>query len=378
MSRRLLVVTSYFPPDEKVGGAEIFTSTMAKGLVKDHGWETTIVTTTSKKASQNEITADGLIIYRLPYRFKLSNSPISLTWVWKLRKIIEEVKPDVINIHIPVPGLGDIACYVSGNRPVVVNYHFGTMKKGSLKLDPIIALYESIPLRTCLNKAVRIVCDTSYVRDGILRDFSQKTCLISGAVDSEQFHPASKRVTEPRVLYVGSLNRSDRHKRFPDLLEACKILLKDIPALRLSAVGGGDGLQDYKDLATAMGIDGSVDFRGRLEGQSLAEAYRGSAVLALPSLRETFGLVIAEAMASGLPVVAVNGGGVSTLVDHGKDGFLIPPRDPLALADALKTILTEPERASDLGQAGRQKVCEQLAWSRQISSMHTVLIDAIQ
>jgi len=88
-------------------------------------------------------------------------------------------------------------------------------------------------------------------------------------------------------------------------------------------------------------------------------------------------MVITEAMATGLPVVAVNGGGVSTLVDNGKDGLLIPPQNPPALAAALRTILTEPEMASALGQSGRKKVCENLRWSRQISLMNIVLQDAI-
>lgn len=378
MSRRLLMVSSYFPPDEKAGGAEMFTSTVAKGLAKDYGWKVTIVTTISKQAGREEVTPDGITTYRLPYRFKLSNSPISIAWVRKLRRIMEEVKPDVVNIHIPVPGLGDIASYVSGNRPVVINYHFGSMKKGNFALDPIIWLYEFGPLRVSLNKAVRLVCGTDYVKEGILRDFTDKTCIISPGVDTTRFHPADERVTEPRVLYVGSLNRSDGHKRFSDLLEACKILLEDVPSLRLSVVGGGDGRQAYENLAARLGIAGSVDFHGRLEGEALAAAYRDAAVLALPSLNETFGMVVTEAMATGLPVVAVNGGGVPAVVDDGKEGLLVPPRAPTALADALRTILTETEKASDFGRAGRQKVCELLAWPRQISLMHTVLMDAIR
>lgn len=371
------MVTPYFPPDEKAGGAEMFTMTMAKGLAIDHGWEISIVTTAPTDPLQCEIIPDQITIYRLPYKFKLSNSPISVMWLQEVRRIIEKVDPDVINIHLPVPGLGDIASYVSGNRPVVIYYHFGSMKKGSMLFDPLIWTYETVLLPVSLRKARRIVCGTDYVRNGILRNFKDKTSIITPGVDSARFRPAGRRTAEPRVLYVGSLNQSDGHKRFSDLLEACKILLEDIPDLRLSAVGAGDGRQMYEDLAVRLGIAGSVDFHGRVEGEALAETYRHATVLAVPSVRETFGMVITEAMATGLPVVAVNGGGVPALIDDYRDGLLVPPRNPPALAKALKTILTEPQTASALGRAGRLKACEQLGWSRQISLMNTVLLEAI-
>ena len=354
----------------------MFTSTMAEGLATDHGWQISIVTTAPKRPLRNEVILNQIAIYRLSYGFKLSNSPLSLRWLREVRRIIKEVDPDVINIHLPVPGLGDIASYVSGSRPVVIYYHFGSMKKGSWILDPVVWAYESFLLPISLRKARKLVCGTAYVQNGILRNYKDKTSIVTPGVDSVRFHPAGKRVTEPRVLYVGSLNQSDGHKRFSDLLEACRILLKDIPSLRLSAVGGGDGRQMYEDLTVKMGIAESVDFHGRVEGDALAEAYRHAAVLAVPSLRETFGMVITEAMATALPVVAVNGGGVPTLVEDFRDGLLVPPRNPSALADALKTILTEPEKASSLGRAGRLKACERLVWSHQISLMNTILTDA--
>jgi rhamnosyl/mannosyltransferase len=127
-----------------------------------------------------------------------------------------------------------------------------------------------------------------------------------------------------------------------------------------------------------MGIDGSVDFHGRLEGEALAESYRHATVFALPSVNEAFGMVIAEAMASGLPVVSVRVGGIPTLVDDGRNGLLVPPRDPHALAGALRTILTDPEKAALFGRTGRQIACDRLSWERQVSLMDTVLTEAVK
>jgi glycosyltransferase involved in cell wall biosynthesis len=376
VGRRILVTSPYFPPDPKAGGAEMFVMSMVEGLTADHGWEVTVVTSTPGDKVKIEQTRRGACVYRLPYKMMVSNSPISLDWYRELKRLIDTVDPDVVNINIPVPGLGDIASRAARRRPTVVYYHFGSMKKGHPVLDPVIGAYESLVLPLTLRRAQHIACGTTYVRDGILSRFRDKTSIVPPGVDTVRFHPASRRVIEPRILYVGSLNRADGHKRFPDLLEACAILRAELPELKLSAVGGGDGQHDYEEVATRLGIADMVQFHGRLEGQALAEAYRDAAVFALPSLRETFGMVITEAMASALPVVAVNGGGVATVVDDNKDGILVPPRDPSAMAIALRSVLTNPERAEDLGRTGREKVLSTMTWKHQIASMNEIFTAA--
>ena len=319
MSRRLLITIPYFPPDPKAGGAEMFVMSVAEGLTTDHGWEVTIVTTTSKDHVEIETGPAGAAVYRLPHKLTLSNSPISMSWLRELKRVIDAVDPDVIKINIPVPGLGDMAIQAAGRRPIVIYYHFGSLKKGRPVLDTLIWLYESLILPVGLRRANHIVCGSTYVRDGILSGFGSKTSIIRPGVDTVRFHPAAQRVAEPRVLYVGSLSRSDQHKRFSDLLEACAILRRDLPDLRLCAVGGGDGRGIYEDMAARLGIADLVRFTGRLSGDALAEAYRDAAVFALPSTREAFGMVVTEAMASGLPVVAVNAGGVTSFLDENKN-----------------------------------------------------------
>jgi glycosyltransferase involved in cell wall biosynthesis len=190
--------------------------------------------------------------------------------------------------------------------------------------------------------------------------------------------PAASGLPANRILDVGSLNLSDeQHKRLPDLLVACKMLLAEQPALCLTVVGGGDGLPAYAQLAADLGIAEAVVFRGRLAGETLADAYREATVLAVPSLRETFGMVIVEAMASGLPVVAVGAGGIPDVLDNFNDGILVPPRDPAAIADALKVILNDPEKAAAMGAAGRRKVTETMGWPGQIAALDQVLNAAI-
>lgn len=377
MAKRLLLAISHFPPDRRAGGAEMFALAEAAGLAKDHGWDVTVVTTAPPEQVTREVAPDSVRVRRIPYQFRLSNSPVSLRWRRELKKIVAEVDPDLVNVHLPVPGLADIASGAAGRRPVVAYYHYGSMRKGNLLLDPVIRLYESLVLPLCLRKARRLACGSTYVRDGILRDHVGKTRIIPPGVDTTRFSPAPRRNTAPVVLYVGSLNLSDQHKRFTDLLAACQEMLPAVPGLRLLVVGGGDGLPMYREMAAEMGIGGCVEFLGRLNGEALADLYRQAAVFALPSLAEAFGMVMTEAMACGLPVVATRGGAAPEVVADGVDGLLVPQRDPHALAEALMTLLANPDRATAMGAAGRRKVVAEMRWPRRVAALNDMFTDVL-
>jgi glycosyltransferase involved in cell wall biosynthesis len=377
MAKRLLLVISHFSPDRRAGGAEMFALAEAAGLAVDHGWEVTVVTTAPREPVTREVALDRVQVRRIPYQFRLSNSPVSLRWRRELKKIVAEVDPDLVNVHLPVPGLADIASGAAGGRPVVAYYHYGSMRKGNLLLDPVIRLYESLVLPLCLRKARRLACGSTYVRDGILRNYVGKTRIIPPGVDTTRFSPAPRRNTAPVVLYVGSLNLSDKHKRFMDLLAACREMLPEMPGLRLLVAGGGDGLPVYKEMAAEMGLGGCVEFLGRIHGDALADVYRQAAVLALPSLAEAFGMVLIEAMASGLPVVAAQGGAAPEVVADGVDGILVPSRDPHALADALRTVLADPDRATAMGAAGRRKVVGEMQWPQRIAALNDLFTDVL-
>jgi glycosyltransferase involved in cell wall biosynthesis len=359
--QKVLLVVPYFPPHK--GGMELFALNIAEHLSRQHEWEVVVVTTGEERKAEIEQMSTRLRVYRLPYWRKLSNSPISLSWFWHVGTIIRAENPELINIHTPVPGLGDIASLMAGRRPVIVNYHMGTMKKEKPDLNFIIWIYEHVLLKPMLHKARKIISSSDYVRNGFLGNFKHKTQTITPAVDSELFHPALVPVETPRIIFVGSLNKSDGHKNLRSLLAACKELRTVVPDLELTAVGDGDGRGIYQDLAADMGMEDVTTFTGWLERGALAEAYRGATVFALPTTNDSFPLVITEAMASGLPVVSTLVGGIPTLVDDDVDGLLVDPADSGALVRALRIILTDKKLASRLGEAGRNKAVRSLSWS---------------
>jgi glycosyltransferase involved in cell wall biosynthesis len=362
MPRKVLLVAPYFPPHK--GGMELYAANIVQQLSGQQGWDVVVLTTTD--AGQLETTHQGLRlkIIRLPYGRKISNSPVSLSWFWRVRQVIRAEQPDLINIHAPVPGLGDIASLMAGRCPVVVNYHMGTMRKEGSRLNSIIWVYEHVLLKPMLRKARVIVGSSEYVKDVFLVRYTDKVRVITPAVDSQLFRPAAVPVTDPKVIFVGSLNKSDGHKNLRSLLAACQELrAAALPSLQLTVVGDGDGRDMYENLAAAMNLADATTFTGWLERAELAEAYRSAAVFVLPSTNDSFPLVITEAMASGLPVVSTLVGGIPTLVDNEADGLLVDPTDVMALVKALERILTDNALARRMGNAGRDKAVNSLSWA---------------
>jgi glycosyltransferase involved in cell wall biosynthesis len=358
---KVLVAVPYFPPHK--GGTELYALNIAQMLSADFGWNVVVVTTAHPGCPEVEHMTDRLTVYRLPYRFKLSNSPLSLAWFWQLRRLIRVEAPDLISAHAPVPGLADMVSLVAGHRPVVLNYHSSSMRKGRHWADPIIWVYEHIFLKVMFRRARKLIGSSDFVRDGILRSYSNKAMTITPGVDLDVFQPADTLVDAPHVLFVGSLNKAERHKNLHGLLAACKEVRTAVPDLRLTVVGDGDGRSAYQDLAVSLGLGDITRFLGHVDRPTLADAYRQAAVFALPSTNDSFGMVNAEAMASGLPVVSTLVGGIPTVVDDEVTGLLVEPTDTAALAQALRRVLGDRELAIQLGKAGREKVVRSLSWS---------------
>lgn len=160
----------------------------------------------------------------------------------------------------------------------------------------------------------------------------------------------------PRILFVGQLIR---RKRVTDLLSAIARLLDDFPQLALHIVGSGPQEDRLKVQAHRLDIYRNVVFHGFLQRNELARVYNQSGIFVLPSVEETFGAVLAEAMASGLPVIASSASGAAGfLVRHRETGLLVPPRDDQALESALRELISDPELRASLAVQGQSKVVE--------------------
>ena len=158
----------------------------------------------------------------------------------------------------------------------------------------------------------------------------------------------------PVILTVGRWAASERYKGADELIRAVAHLRAEFPALNLVAVGGGDDLPRLKKIAHDLNLSNAIHFLEGISRQELAACYVRSDIFALPSTGEGFGFVFLEAMAFGKPIVGAQAGGATDLIQNGVNGFLVPPRDPPALTQALERLLRDEPLRAKMGQNGTQ------------------------
>ena len=159
--------------------------------------------------------------------------------------------------------------------------------------------------------------------------------------------------TRPTVLSVA---RMYPRKRLEDLLRAVVLLRERIPDAQIRIVGEGPESARLRRLHQELGLGNAAVFLGEVTRSRLAVEYTNAHCFCLPTVQEGFGLVFAEAMAAGLPVVACRAAAVPEIVQDGRTGFLVSQRSPDELARALETLLMNTHLRQDFGRAAAQEV----------------------
>jgi phosphatidylinositol alpha-1,6-mannosyltransferase len=159
--------------------------------------------------------------------------------------------------------------------------------------------------------------------------------------------------TRPTVLSVA---RMYPRKRLDDLLRAAAILRERIPDAQTRIVGGGPESARLRALHRDLRLGDAAVLLGEVTRARLAVEYTYAHCFCLPSVQEGFGLVFAEAMAAGLPVVACRAAAVPEIVEEGRTGLLVGQRSPAELATALETLLMNERMREDFGRAATQRV----------------------
>jgi glycosyltransferase involved in cell wall biosynthesis len=187
-------------------------------------------------------------------------------------------------------------------------------------------------------------------------DFSLFSPRSRNASLRERYH-----VTGPLLLFVGRLTAS---KGLQYLLQAMPAVLERHPGAGLVVVGGGDCGDALVDMARSLGLLGrSVHFAGPVRKDELPRWYAGADCLVMPSVSEGFGLVAAEAMACGTPVVAARIPAMADIIEHGRTGFLVEPADHESLASAIIDALGRKDDLSLMARLAREALLDRLDWA---------------
>jgi glycosyltransferase involved in cell wall biosynthesis len=174
---------------------------------------------------------------------------------------------------------------------------------------------------------------------------------------------------------VGVVARLEPEKGHPTLLDAWPAVVEAVPNAHLLVVGEGTQRELLEGQVAAHGIADSVTFTGRRDDVPAVTAALDVAVL--PSYREAQGLSILEAMALSRPVVASAVGGIPEMIEHGRTGLLVLPREPGALATSIVRVLTDHPYADTLGRAGHDLVHERFCVELMVRAVETIYDEAL-
>ena len=357
MSLRVLQLTQRFPP--AIGGVEEHVYHLAAGL-QHHGVEVRVATTDLRRdtpferlSAPPEAPPFPVVRYRA---HKLADAPHGLGIVSPamLRGALAD-HPDVLHAHaygyFPT-WAGGIAGSLDG-AALVITPHSGPGGHTASK-----RLFDRVAPSLTLRRAARVIAltrfEARYLESlGVPRD---RIAVIPNGVDVEAFRavPPDRRARDGvTALFVGRLY--PRQKGLEPLVEAFASVPSSV-GLRLRLVGEDWGGADLvRDRASAGGVAERVTIVGPLPRADLLQEYARADLLVLPSRFEPFGIVLLEAMAAGLPVVASRTGGIPEVVAEGGTGLLVEPGDPAALAEALTRLAEDGTLRARMGARGRER-----------------------
>ncbi len=194
--------------------------------------------------------------------------------------------------------------------------------------------------KLALRGARRILCVSDFTR----REMQQRIALpesrfvvVPNALDplfDQVLAGSTPDSGAPVILTVARLDAQERYKGVDQLIEAMPAVRQTVPAARLHIIGTGSDLPRLQELAARLGVADTVEFAGFVDDEHLREAYRNSALFALPSSGEGFGIVFLEAMAHGKPCLGARAGAVPEIID-GMSGVLVDPGDISQIATQL-------------------------------------------
>jgi phosphatidyl-myo-inositol alpha-mannosyltransferase len=300
----------------------------------------------------------------VPYNGSVARVAFGPRTAARVRRALARGGYDLLHVHEPLsPSVGLLAVTQAAAgparraAPVVGTFH--------ANLGRSLALSAASPvLRRAYDRLAGRIAVSASARDTWQRRFGRAMAVVPNGCGPEFFagpEPlpgfADGRET---ILFVGRL---EPRKGLAYLVRAFLRLKPAFPHLRLLVVGRDDKRQQAKAMAMVPPrLRPDLSFVGAVPQADLPSWYASADVLCAPSLGgESFGMVLVEAMAVGLPVVCSDIGGYRDVVGDGRDGLLVPPRDPEALATALGGLLDNPARRAAMGEAARSTAAR-YAW----------------
>lgn len=309
-----------------------------------------------QRASEGDIIRIGKG-FSLPVNGSVGTITLSPRFLSQVRDTLEREQFDLLHFHEPfVPFLSPIVLRLSTSVNVATFHAYGGFSPS----------YEfgSRAMRGYAERLHGRIAVSGAAKHFIDRYFPGDYKVIPNGVDVDRFRravPLARWQDGTRnLLFVG---RFEPRKGLLELLKAYRILRKTGCDCRLLVVGGGPLGREARRYVATRRLKG-VEFLGRVTDEEKAQLFRTADVYISPATGgESFGIVLLEAMAAGTAIVASDIHGYKGVVRRGREGLLVPPREPKAIAGAIARLLRDDELRAAMGEAGRERALE-FSWER--------------
>jgi glycosyltransferase involved in cell wall biosynthesis len=361
---RILMVTQ--PSD---GGVFEHLSRLCRGLT-GLGHEIVVAGPVAERARQLEARVE-------PMRLVRSVTPrADAAALTALGRLVRRVRPDLIHAHSSKAGaVARLARVWNPRTPVVYTPH-GYAFAGYFESEHQRSVYRAMERALApLTTMVLCVCEAERRLAESVGN-AGRTRVVHNGVE-----PHSPAAPDPGLAdtlggpVIGVLSLLRPGKGVETMIEAMPRLARAHPGVQLAIAGDGPQRASLEALAAELGVSGWVCFLGETPGPG--RLLDGIDLFVNPSWAESFPYSSLEAMAAGLPVVATDVGGTREAVADGISGYLVAPRDPRALAEAIAVVLSRPDRGAGLGEAGRRRIEQQFTVSHMAAGTAAVYAELL-
>ncbi|HEY7756190.1 MAG TPA: glycosyltransferase family 4 protein [Actinomycetota bacterium] len=329
------------------GGVQVHVRQLA-GALEARGHEVLVVA--PARSSSRPSTSVRIVGRAVPVPYGGTVAPICFSWrsFRRIRRLVEVFEPDVVHVHEPLAPSTSMLTTFATTAPVVATFHAFAERSRLMELAAPV-------LRTVHRRIAAPVAVSQAAADFLSRSIRGAIEIVPNGVDVERFAepgPPAPGLPEGRiVLWV---HRLDPQKGFPVVVRAFARVAAELDDVQLVVVGDGRDRD-------AVGMLSEEDRRrvvmvGAVPHDDLPPYHAAADAFVAPATgQESFGIVLVEAMAAGLPLVATDIAGYREVVRDGVEGLLVPPNDVEALAASLRRVLGDADLASALGRAGRER-----------------------
>jgi sugar transferase (PEP-CTERM/EpsH1 system associated) len=339
---RLMIITHNLA----IGGLQQIVVNLAQNICKDK-FSISILCLRDLGEYVSEIDRLGIKVH-----FVWKGKRTNYFLFFRIANLLRKEKIHIIHTHNSQSLVdGTLGALLSGVRNIIHTEHGRIFpdKRRYILMERILSRF--------VFKVVGVSDQTSQNMNKYVRiPFSKITTIVNG-IDGSKYRPDIEKKAkkeelglDPQAPVIGTIGRLVKEKGIEYLIMALKTIVADYPGIRLMIVGQGILQQSLRELVNQNGLKDNVFFTGsRLDTPQL---YKVFDLFVLPSISEGLPMVLLEALASGCPIIATEVGGIPSLIQHGVNGSLVPPKDPDSLSKEILKLLGDAEKRSEYIENG--------------------------